>query len=107
MVGHVYPTEFQLNKANCFDTEARFLDLYLSITRDGIVSSEIYDKQDIFNFAIVNFPFLDGDLPRSPTYCVYILQLIRFTRVCSNDSDFKNRNQILTPKLLITRLSIQ
>ena len=26
MVGQIYPTEFQLNKANSFDPEAHFLD---------------------------------------------------------------------------------
>ena len=89
MVGHIYPTELQLNKAN--SSEAPFLDLNLSIT-NGIVSSKIYDKQDDFNFEIVNFPFLDGDVPRSPSYGVYISQLIRFARVCSNIDDFNNRN---------------
>ena len=55
----------------------------MSIT-NGIVSSKIYDKRDDFNFEIVNFPFLDGDVPRSPSYGVYISQLIRFARVQSN-----------------------
>ena len=48
-----------------------FLDLNLSIHND-IVSTKIYDKRDDFNFDIVNFPFLDGDVPRSPSYGVYI-----------------------------------
>ena len=69
MVGQIYPTELQLNRANSFDTEAPFLDLNLSIT-NGIVSSKIYDKQDDFNFEIVNFPFLDGD--------VYYKVVVRF-----------------------------
>ena len=56
MVGQIYPTELQLNKANSSDTEAPFLDLNLSTT-NGIVSSKIYDKRDDFNFEIVNFPF--------------------------------------------------
>ena len=99
MVGQIYPTELQLNKANSSDTEALFLDLNLLITND-IVSSKIYDKQDDFNFEIVNFPFLDGDVPRSPSYGVYISQLIRFARVCSNVDDFNNRNLFLTTKLL-------
>ena len=99
MVGQIYPTELQLNKANSSDTEAPFLDLNLSIT-NGIVSSKIYDKRDDFNFEIVNFPFLDGDVPRSPSYGVYISQLIRFARVCSNVDDFNNRNLFLTAKLL-------
>ena len=45
MVGQIYPTELQLNKANSSDTEAPFLDLNLSIA-NGIVSSKLYDKQD-------------------------------------------------------------
>ena len=49
MVGQIYPTELQLNKANSSDTEAQFWNLNLSIT-NGIVSSEIYDKRDDFNF---------------------------------------------------------
>ena len=79
---------------------APFLDLNLSIT-NGIVSSKIYDKRDDFNFEIVNFPFLDGDVPRSPSYGVYLSQLIRFARVCSNVDDFNNRNLFLTAKLLL------
>ena len=38
--------------------------------------------------------------PRSPSYGVYISQLICFARVCSNVDDFKNRNLFLTAKLL-------
>ena len=64
------------------------MDLNLSIT-NGIVSSKIYVKRDNFNFEIVNFPSLDGDVPRSPFYGVYISQLLRFARVCSNVDDFK------------------
>ena len=71
----------------------------MSIT-NGIVSSKIYDKRDDFNFEIVNFPFLDGDVPCSPSYGVYISQFIRFARVCSNVDDFNNRNLFLTAKLL-------
>ena len=64
MVSQIYPSELQLNKANASDTEAAFLDLHLSISND-IVSTKIYDKRDDFDFEIVNFPFLDGDVPRS------------------------------------------
>ena len=99
MVGHIYPTELQLNKSNSSDTEAPFLDLNLSIT-NGIVSSKINDKRDDFNFEIVNFPFLNEDVPLSPFYGVYISQLIRFAGVCSNVDDFKIRNLFLTAKLL-------
>ena len=49
---------------------------------------------------IVNFPFLDGDVPRRTSYGVYILQLLRFARAFSNVSDFNCRNKALTAKLL-------
>ena len=99
MVNRIYPPELQLNKANTSDTEAPFLDLHLSIS-NRFVSSKIYDKRDDFDFDIVNFPFLDGDVPRSTSYGVYISQLIRFARVSSHVVDFNVRNKSLTAKLL-------
>ena len=44
------------NTLKCFNIEAAFLDLHLSISND-IVSTKIYDKPDNFDFEIVNFPF--------------------------------------------------
>ena len=99
LVHRIYPAELQLNKANASDTEAAFLDLNLSIL-NKIVSTKIYDKRDDFNFDKVNFPFLDGDVPRRPSYGVYISQLIRFARASSHVTDFNNRNKSLTAKFL-------
>ena len=59
---------------------------------------KIYDKRDNFDFEIVNFPFLDGDVPRSTSYGVYISQLIRFARASSHVAD--TCNKLLTEKLL-------
>ena len=82
MVSQIYPSELQLYTVNTSDTEAALLDLHLSISND-MISTKIYDKRDDFDFEIVNFPFLDGDVPRSTSYGVYISQLIRFARVSS------------------------
>ena len=100
MVSKIYHnSEHQLNKANTSDTEAAFLDFHLSISND-IVSTKIYDKREDFDFEIVNFPFLDGDVPRSTSYGVYISQLIRFARASSYITDFNTHNTLLTQKLL-------
>ena len=64
MISQIYPSELQVNKANTSDTEAAFLDLHLSISND-IVSTKIYDKRDDFDFEMVIFPFLNGDVPLS------------------------------------------
>ena len=98
----IYPSELQLNKANVSDTEASFLDLYLSIS-DDFVKTKIYDTRDDFDFDIVNFPFLDGDVPRSTSYGVYISQLNRFARVSSHVDDFNTRNKVWTAKFLRQR----
>ena len=70
------------------------MDLNLSIS-NGIVSTKICDKRDDFDFDIVNFPFLAGDVPRSTSY-----RVIRFARASSNVSDFNCPNKALTAKLL-------
>ena len=66
----------------------------------GFVKTKVYDKRDDFDFGIVNFPFLDGDVPLSTSNGVYISQLIRFSRVSSHVDDFNTRNKVLTAKLV-------
>ena len=73
--------------------------MHLSISNDT-VSTKIYDKRDDFDFEIANFPFLDGDVPRSTSYGVYISQLIRFARASSYVTDLNTRNKLLTQKIL-------
>ena len=59
----------------------------------GIASTKMYDKRDDLDFESVNFPFLDGDVPGSTFYGVYIDLLIRFARASSNVADFNTRNK--------------
>ena len=73
--------------------------MQLSISND-IVSTKIYDKRDEFDFEIVSFPFLVGDVPRSTSYGVYISKLIRFARASSYVADVNTRNKLLTQTLL-------
>ena len=58
------------------------------------VSSKIYDKRDDFDFDIVNVPFL-----MAMFHIVTLMELIRFTRVCSHVEHFNARNKCLTAKL--------
>ena len=75
-------------------------------TSHGIFSSKIYDKPVNLNFEIVNFPFLGGEVPRSPSYGVKISQPIYFSRACSNEIDFNNRNHFFVCLVITTKLSI-
>ena len=72
LISQIYPSELQLNKARSSEIEAPFLDLHLSIF-DGFISCRIYDdKRNNFDFEIVKFLYLDGDVPRRASYGVYI-----------------------------------
>ena len=88
MVHRIYPAKLQLNKANASATEAAFFDLNLLILNDT-VSTKVYDNRDNFDFDIVNFPFLDGDVPRGP-----------FSRTSLYVTDFNYRNKLFTVKPL-------
>ena len=60
----------------------------------------LYDKRDDFHFPIVNFSFLSSNIPSAPAYGVYVSQLIRYARACSDYQDFMERGNVLTTKLL-------
>ena len=51
-------------------------------------------------FPIVNYPFISSNIPASLAYGVYISQRIRYSRACAPYSDFLDRAQLLTQKLL-------
>ena len=93
MANRIYPPELQLNKANTSDTEAPCFALHLYIS-NGFVLSKIDDKRDDFDFDMVNFLFLNGDVPSSTSYGVIFLRvfgllecLVMFARVSSYVAD--------------------
>ena len=61
----ITPREFQLNKANTSDKEISFLKLSINVISSNIHTSD-------FAFPIVNFPWFIGDVPRLPSYGIYI-----------------------------------
>jgi len=75
------------------------LDLYLKHDINGTFTTKLCDKRDDFNFPIVNYPFLDSNIPSSPAYGVYMSQLIRYSRTCNSYRGFLHRYVLLTKKL--------
>ena len=74
------------------------LDLQVTIT-DSIISTSIYDKRDTFDFPIVNFPNLSGNIPCNSSYGVFTGEAVRYARACSHLEDFKSRTLTLVSKL--------
>ena len=99
-VKHTYPTELSVEKANRLDDQADYLDLTFTIEQNSRLSTKLYDKRDDFNFRIVVFPFMSSNIPSSPSYGVYISQLIRYARCCTYYDDFTYRHKLLVDRLL-------
>ena len=62
------------------------------------VTIHVHDKRDSFTFNIVNFPHLSSNISSKPAYGLYISQLVRIGRICSNFVQFKLRHYTLTQK---------
>ena len=101
----IYPRELQLNKANTSDEEKSFFDLNIKVIGNNIYTS-VYDKRDDFGFPIANFPWLSGDIPRLPSYGIYISQLVRFATCCTSVFDFHSKKSSNHFKTIDTVLQI-
>ena len=99
-LGQMYPPDLEIKNTTASNTSASYLDLLLSIGRDGQLRTYLYDKRDYFNFHITNFPFLSSNIPSSPACSVFISQLIRYTGACSSYECFILRTIRLSNKLL-------
>ena len=96
----IYPKELELKETTESETCCSYLDLFLYKDVDGMLKSKLYDKRDDFNFHIVNYPFLDSNIPKNPAYGVYVSRLVCFARACSDIDDFTSRHDNLVLKLL-------
>jgi hypothetical protein len=94
----IYPKELVLVPDDSDGLSTPFLDLQLVI-QDGVVSSSIFDKRDAFDFKIINFPTLTGNIPLKSSYGVFICEAVRYARACTYFEDFKTRMLILVAKL--------
>ena len=99
-LGQMYPPELVIKDTTESNTSASYLDLLLSIGRDGQLRTSLYDKRDGFNFYITNFPFLSSNIPSPPAYDFFISQLIRYARACSSYECFILRAMRLSNKFL-------
>ena len=82
------------------NTSASYLDLLLSIGRDGQLYTSLCDRRDDFGFHVAGFPFLGGGIPSSPAYGVFVSRLIRYARACSSCGCFVLRAMRLSNGLL-------
>ena len=75
-LGQLYPVELGVKDTTDSITSGSYLDLLLSIGREGHFALPFFDNLHNFNFYIRNFPFLSSKIPSAPAYDVFISQLI-------------------------------
>src|SRR3984957_16252005 len=95
----IYPPELDITTNDKNDQNVHYLDLDILIKNDKF-SYCIYDKRDKFNFPMVDFPNLSGNIPTSHSYSVFLSQLVRYARGCYILRIFKKRTNSLIIKLL-------
>ena len=100
-MGQMYPAEIEIKNTTKSYTSTSYLDLLLSIGRDGQLNASLYNKYDDFNFHITNFPF------RSSAQYSIFASLWRFYltahtvyQACSSYQCFILREARLSSKLL-------
>ena len=98
-IPNIYPSELELKRTTESPLELSYLDITIRIDCNRFVTT-LYDKRDVFQFYIVNFPYLDSNIPTGPAYGTYMSQLVRIGRICEDFASFASRNRKLTSRLL-------
>ena len=79
----IYPPQMILKNTNISRDKCTFLDLSISVYR-GKFLYRSYDKRNDFNFEVVNYPNLLGNIPSKQSYGVYVSQLVRYCDISCN-----------------------
>ena len=95
----IYPPELVLVPDDSDGKTTPFLDLLITVEKSRTISTSIFDKRDAFDFPIVNFPVLTGNIPQKSSYGVFVGELVRYARACTFLKDFKGWVDVLVKKL--------
>ena len=96
----IYPSELILSCTDNLNVQADYLDLNLSIENE-FFSSKLFDKRDNFSFKVINFPCMKySNIPSEPSYGIYLSQILRICRNCTNVHDFNESLIKLTDQFL-------
>ena len=76
--------------------KSNFLDISIY---QGKFYFSLYDKRNDYDFDVISFPFLDGNIPKGQSYGVFISQLVRYARINCSFSRFIDDVKRLVQKL--------
>ena len=85
----IYPPVMIVNNTNISACKSNFLYIghdYKYISGQFFLS--LFDKCNHYDFDVISFPFLDGNIPKGQSYGVFISQLVRYARMNCSFSRF-------------------
>jgi hypothetical protein len=62
-VDSIYPNELEIKDTIGCSTSASYLDVLLKLNTNSKIKTQLYDERNVFNFSIVNFPYLCSNIP--------------------------------------------
>ena len=93
-------SEMELKCTNISRDKCNFLEITISIYRGKFIYRS-YDKRNDFDFDVVNYPNLHGNIPKASSYGVYVSQLVRFVDININFNNFVNDVNKLTKTFIM------
>ena len=93
----IYPNELVLVPDFFEGSSVPFLDLRINIDKH-FISTSIINKRDAFNFPIVNFPTLTGNIPIKSSYGVFTCEMVRYACACTHIAGFEEKTLVLVRK---------
>ena len=98
LISSIYPSVMELQNTNLSPNKVNYLDMTISIYR-GKYCYKSYDKRNDFGFEIINYPDIRGNIPKTPSYGVFISQMVRFCHINKSVHNFKRDVTTLVNKL--------
>ena len=95
----IYPNEMIIKNTNISSNHVTFLDLDIKVVSNKF-KFKSYDKRNDFNFPIINYPNLSGNIPTKAAYDVFISQLVRYSTINLKINDFIHDIKILVSQLV-------
>ena len=95
----IYPNDMVIHNTNKAVNHLTYLDLDIIVEINKFIYKS-YDKRNDFNFPIINYPNLHGNIPVKAAYGVFTSQLLRYARINLNIGDLIKDIKKLVNKLL-------
>ena len=70
-------------------------------TEGAFFKSKLFDKRENFSFKVINFPCMKySNIPATPSYGIFLSQLMRISRISTKLEDFQNSTEKLSREFL-------